>query len=238
MGPPPASHLRAFEAQRIPDFSAVHRQQQTMTAADQDHIGRREAAEILEVHVDTVSKMLREGLEVAVVHRAGKKGALVLSRRAVEAWDAARRAPDGLDPRQERARRDRAAADLAELKLRVQRGELLEVADVEATWSAHIAAVRPKLLAWPATLTDRLYRAARQGAGAVELELDRAVREVLEELAAGDLEAPRPSDEATRARCGAQTVRGGACRNRAGEAGRCHLHQHIAAEAAGRESRR
>lgn len=149
-----------------------------------DRISRREAAEILDVHVDTVSKMIGEGLEVAVIERRGRGNALVLSRRAVLAFHGARRVPGDLDPKQERARRDRAQAVLSEQAFKQRARDLLPADEVERVWSGHISAVRTKILSWSAVLAGRIHRAARGGVGAVEAELDAAVREVLTELAA------------------------------------------------------
>lgn len=48
-----------------------------------------------------------------------------------------------------RTRRERAEADLAELKLAEQRGEVIRTAAVRATWAARLASARDRLLTVP-----------------------------------------------------------------------------------------
>jgi phage terminase Nu1 subunit (DNA packaging protein) len=48
-----------------------------------------------------------------------------------------------------RTRRERAEADLAELKLAEQRGEVIRTAAVRATWAASLASARDRLLTVP-----------------------------------------------------------------------------------------
>ena len=57
-----------------------------------------------------------------------------------------------LDPDQQRARRDRAAAEKLEIEVAVRRGEVAPLADIEAEWADMIASARGKLLALPAKL--------------------------------------------------------------------------------------
>ena len=65
-------------------------------------------------------------------------------------------APKGLDPAQERARRDRATADKLEQELAVRSGKLMEAGAVTAAWADHIANARSRLLAIPAKLPPLL----------------------------------------------------------------------------------
>ncbi len=128
-----------------------------MAATDQ--ISRRVAAAILDVHVDTVSKLLPEGLEVAVIGRRGRGNALVFSRRAVESWAAGRAGRSGpLDPKQQRARRDAAQAALSEHKLGVEERKYLLREDVEKGWSLLTGAVRSHLLSLPQFMTSQVCR--------------------------------------------------------------------------------
>jgi phage terminase Nu1 subunit (DNA packaging protein) len=57
------------------------------------------------------------------------------------------------DYRQARARREQAEAELAELKLAEQRGELARVADMRSEYSRRIAAARQALLQMPSRVT-------------------------------------------------------------------------------------
>ena len=70
-----------------------------------------------------------------------------------------------------KARRENALADLAELKLATERGELLDAHSVRSTWLSILADIRARLLAIPARVTDLT-------------QLDAEIRRALEELAA------------------------------------------------------
>ena len=62
----------------------------------------------------------------------------------------------GLDPMQERARKDKLAGDITEMKLAHMRGELLDSYEVETTWGDMLAAARAKLIQLPSTAAPRL----------------------------------------------------------------------------------
>lgn len=82
-----------------------------------------------------------------------------------------------------RARREAAEADLAELKVRTQRGELVPVAAVRAEFSRQMAAVRDGLLNIPARLAPVL--AAESNVGRVQTLIDAELRAVLAQLIEG-----------------------------------------------------
>lgn len=162
---------------------------------------RRELASLLGVHMQTVTKWEREGMPIAERGRRGK--ASLYSEVAVRAWIAAREeaAQNGsrLDVTQERARKERAQAQLAEQKYQQLAGELLPKEDVAKVWAAEIAGARSVLLAVPTTYADRAYRAATlHGVGAVEEVLRDAIHEVLRELADPERATPRPRSSAAR----------------------------------------
>jgi hypothetical protein len=91
-------------------------------------------------------------------------------------------APKGLDPAQERARRDRATADKLEQELAVRSGELMVATDAAAAWTDHIAAAKTKLLSLPTKLPPLL----EGKTGPVMATLLRAeVHAALRELAGG-----------------------------------------------------
>lgn len=82
--------------------------------------------------------------------------------------------------------------DQAKQAKAIRAGDLVPRAETEKVWIAEIVAVRAKLLAWPATLSDRLYREGMRGsAGGIELALKVAVDEVLLELSTG-ARPPKP----------------------------------------------
>lgn len=102
-----------------------------------------------------------------------------------------------VDLTRERARKERSQAELAEQTLAVRAGELVRASEVAETWAAEIAAVRSKLLSWPATLSDRVYRVAElEDVRGVEKVLTEAVEELLLELSTGK-HAEKPKRKAS-----------------------------------------
>jgi len=199
-----------------------------------------EAGRILGMHRTEVSRRAQPGgvLEHAVVEPARGRKAARFSRRSINVYAAALRDQRELDPQHERARRDRASADMQEFKLRVEQGEYLPHAVVERMQVAEATAVKNILLAWSTTIADSLHRAAvREDVHGVEAVLDRAVRDVLLELAdperpiecphcGADMTAEAPPATTT---CGAPTKAGTPCTRPAGGGGRCY--QHVGREA-------
>lgn len=154
---------------------------------------RKEAAEILAVHPQTITKWEASGLPVA--QRGGRGRPSKYDVEEIRAWldarDAeARRAVDGaggLDPLKEKANREHYQAKLLEQTFQLRQRELLPAHEVERQWLAEIAGVRALLLALPVTRADRVHRAATlEGLAGVERELQAAVKEVLRQLAGRD----------------------------------------------------
>lgn len=83
-----------------------------------------------------------------------------------------------------RGRREAAEAEMAELKVAEQRGELISVAAIEAVWSSALAATREHLLQVRARLAPLL--AAEADVFKVEQMLEYEHRKALELLAAAD----------------------------------------------------
>lgn len=194
---------------------------------------RRQVARLLGCHEDTVSRLVQDGpLAAAVVARRGRGGALRFSRAAVETYKAVRDEGREFDPARERARKDRADADLKEHRLAVERGDFLPRATVEQMQVAEATAVRAKILSWSTTIADHVHRAAiREGVAGVEAILERAAYEVLDELAdpGRPIECPRCGADMTEATpasstCGATTLSGKPCTRPAGDGGRCYQH--------------
>lgn len=150
---------------------------------------RKELAEKLGVVQDTVTKWEQAGLPVA---EPGSRGiASMFSLAAVKRWkrdrEKAAQQNGTVDLVRDRARKERAQAELSEQMIAVRAGELVPRSEVEEVWSKEIAAVRSKLLAWPATLSDRVFRAAELGGvRGVEKEITAAVEELLLELSTGN----------------------------------------------------
>lgn len=147
---------------------------------------RRELAQVLGCHMQTVTKWEREGLPIAERGRKGRPSRY--DEAAVRAWLTAReeqaQSLQALDLVQERARKEHWQALLAEQTYRVRERQLLDAADVAKTWGAVVSAIRAKLLAMPTSFADRVHRAAvLNGLPGVEAGLRTAVYDVLRELA-------------------------------------------------------
>lgn len=99
-------------------------------------------------------------------------------------------AADPIDPghvpdyQESRARREAAEADLAELKVRTQRGELVPAAAVRAEFSRQMASIRDGLLNIPARLAPVV--AAESNLGKVQALIDGELRAVLAQLIEGN----------------------------------------------------
>ncbi len=159
----------------------------------------RQLAAAFGVRVRQIGRWVGDGCPVLAPGGPGRAARFDL--RAVVGWYLARelaaRAPRGgdvLDPRHERARRDRAAAEALELRNRVRRGEVVEVAEVVRVWRELLVEVRAQMLALPARLAPVL--APEPDARLVADRLATAITDCLRGLARwrppGAPEAPRP----------------------------------------------
>ena len=166
-------------------------------------VTRRELAQRLNVHMLTVTKWEQAGMPVVEPGRKGKPS--LYSEADVKKWLAARekaaRNNGTLDVTQERARKERAQAILAEQTVAIRAKELVPVDQVEKTWAAEVSAVRAKLLSWPATISDSIHREAKlhglEGVG-------RVVKASTEELL---LELSKPKRVTTPAQAKKKTKR-------------------------------
>jgi len=131
---------------------------------------------LLNINSAALSTLAAEG----VVVRAEKRGTYVLEpsvRGYIARLQVAARGRGGEDAATARARLGAAQATLAEVKARQLSGELVEVAEVEAKWSATCRAIRSRVLA----VADRMRDLpARQ-----QVKLARELREALTELSNG-----------------------------------------------------
>jgi hypothetical protein len=161
-------------------------------------VTRRQLAEALTVHPQSITKWEAEGLPVA--QHGGKGRPSFYDETAVRAWrrerdEAAATGNGPLNPAQEKARRERAQAQLAEQTFQIRMRDLLPRDEVERLWSGEIAAVRAKLMAVPINLADIIHRTAHvDGVAAVEKILEDAMLDALRELA--DPARPLPSASA------------------------------------------
>ncbi len=163
------------------------------TESHGDLLTRRDLAAQLGVHMMTVTKWERDGLPVAA---RGRKGKPSTYREAdVRAWIAARETAakrDGLvDVAQERARKERAQATLAEQTYQARQRELLPAGEVAQIWGAEVQAVRTAILATYTTQADRVHRVATlEGVAGVERELKAIAHELLRELSSPERPLP------------------------------------------------
>lgn len=148
-------------------------------------VTRRELAKILDVTMSGVTKWEQAGMPVVAPGRKGKPS--LYSEADVRKWLAEReetaRDNGTYDLARERARKEKAQAILAEQTVAIRARDLVPRDEVEKTWAAEVIAVRAKLLSWPATISDRLYREAKlNGLRGVERTIKDAVEELLLEL--------------------------------------------------------
>ena len=150
---------------------------------------RRDLAARLAVHMQTVTKWERDGLPIAERGRKGKPSRYEVA--AVREWIATREKDAkaggaGVDVARERARKERAQAELAEQLHATRARHLLPTDEVERVVGAKVAAARTVALTWKTSLVDRL-ELAYQGGGraAMVAVLDEEVDLFLLELAGG-----------------------------------------------------
>ena len=104
-----------------------------------------------------------------------------LQERKVNQWDSG---DDAGDWQKERARLTRAKADMAEMQAAILKGTVHEAKAVESVWTDHLLACRAKLLSMPKKLAPRVHGIEKLTS--IETEIDAAITEALNELAAYD----------------------------------------------------
>jgi phage terminase Nu1 subunit (DNA packaging protein) len=166
---------------------------------------RRELALAIGCHMMTVTKWEREGMPVA--ERGGRGRPSQYKEAEVRAWlqvrEEAAKKTGVVDLVQDRARKERAQAALAEQAFQIRMRDLLPRSEIEQAWHSEAIAIRTKLLAWPTTISDKIFRAATdEGQPGVERVLSEAVRDALRELSDPSRPpglAPSPGTAATAA---------------------------------------
>jgi phage terminase Nu1 subunit (DNA packaging protein) len=113
---------------------------------------RDELARLFGVTAGTIIRWARDGMPVAKGGGQGRQAGYLPS--ACVAWRLAQleaRSPDheGLFPAVERARKDRAQAQLAEQQLKIRSGEYVAIREVEEELARKVGATQTKLLTIP-----------------------------------------------------------------------------------------
>lgn len=174
------------------------------TPAPSGLLTRRELANALGVHMQTVTKWEREDMPIALAGGPGRP--TYYSELEVRGW-LAHRAAKAAEPTtgrmnsmDARAQRDLWQARLAEQQHKLRAGELLQVDDVQRVWMAELTAMRAMVLNSYATAADRVFRAAKvDGVAGVEATLKAIAYDVLRELSSDrpmpDIEGEAPADE-------------------------------------------
>ena len=151
-------------------------------------VNRRELAASLDppVVMQTITKWADAGMPVAEPGRKGKPS--LYDEDKVREWlanrEKAAQKNGTVDLTRDRARKERAQAVLAEQTVAIRAKDLVPRVQVERAWAAEVSAVRAKLLAWPATISERLHReSAVRGVKGVERVIKEAAEGLLRELA-------------------------------------------------------
>jgi len=136
-------------------------------------VDRLQLSKLLGVHRDTVTHYTREGMPVIVKGGSGKRS----SYDAVEcvAWWRENQGKNAKENAQTRAYN--AQADLNELKLKIQRGELLPRDEVVAAGQNYTKAWVAKIRALPRAMVQAGCVAKNR-----EIEISRMLNEVLKEI--------------------------------------------------------
>lgn len=194
-----ATHVRELEARL--GLTAPAGEPHTQHPAPDDEaerpVTRKVLAARLNVHMQTITVWERQGLPIYERGRRGRPSTYLESQ--VRAWQAAReqaaKANGHVDVAQERARKERAQAVLAEQTFQARSRQLLPADEVERRWTAEVQATRTKILATYTTQADRVHRAAiLEGVPGVERVLKAIAYELLRELSSTD-EAPVDDEE-------------------------------------------
>lgn len=87
---------------------------------------------------------------------------------------------EDLDLKKEQARKTAADADMAELRLRIRRGQVVEVKEVKRLQTAAYSVIRSKILGWPSKVTPQI--AVNGNMAKVKGILEQETNELLREL--------------------------------------------------------
>lgn len=146
-------------------------------------------AEILNLSVQRINQLIEE--EVVLRDESSKNGAVLLIDSLRNYYLSKNAAGDNVNFWKEKGLHERAKRELAELKLRIQRGELYEASVVESVMIEHLTNFRTKLLGLPSKIAATLPKDIR---GEVYDNLTKEIETCLEELATNYKNAELSSD--------------------------------------------
>ena len=167
-----------------------------MTTENLTLFTRPQLATIFGKNPRTIAKWLDDGMPVAVKGRGGRASRYSLPQcvQWVLERELQARGDEGeeLKPQLERAKLDRKRREELELKIRVRRGELVEVDAVRAEYADLAAAVKARLRSIPDAVADQL---VGQAPAAVKVLLLGRIDDALRELARSVHVAAIPDEE-------------------------------------------
>jgi hypothetical protein len=144
-------------------------------------VSRETAAAVLGISVRQLARLEAAGILTPVVRGRPGRPAQYDLLAVGPAYVKHVTSPDGLVPAVERARRDRAAANLAEQAFEARSRALLPASEVKAGYGRLVGATKARLLAIPRAIAPQL--AAATDPRSVEVILTAAIRAALSELA-------------------------------------------------------
>ena len=152
-------------------------------------VSQSQLGTILNVSQPRVNQLIEE--EIVLRDESAKNGAVLLIDSLRNYYLSKNAAGDNVNFWKEKGLHERAKRELAELKLRIQRGELYEAAVVESVMIEHLTNFRTKLLGLPSKIAATLPPSIR---GEVYDTLTAEIENALEELANNYKNAELSSD--------------------------------------------
>lgn len=150
-------------------------------------VTRKQLADIFGAHMQTITKWEQEGMPVETRGARGKPS-LYRSKACIE-WYGRREAargsddPAALSPQAQRALLDEKRREDLDLRIRLRKGELIEVDEAARDLANVAAATKARLRRIPDGVAHQLVTVAQQGPAAVKTMLLTEIDEALRELA-------------------------------------------------------
>lgn len=148
-----------------------------------------ELCTLLKVSERTLARYVEQGMPRTGVGKKARYGPEAIEwyvNSKIE--EAAPVSSDDLDLKAEQARKTAADADMQELRLRIRKGQVVEVKEVKRLQTQAYSVIRSKILGWPSKVTPRI--AVNGNMAKVKAILEQETNELLMELVkvAGNVE--------------------------------------------------